>query len=134
MYRVTKCIACVMAASLAITLWAGGLSAQSTGVVSHETLLHIESALQSGEITPEEAIVQKLYAGFQPERIDARFADTSGVPIRCLTPVLMEFEQIRDELSPQTLMLAESLVPSIAPERTERSEERRVGKEGRYRG
>ena len=108
-----------MAASLAITLWAGGLSAQSTGVVSHETLLHIESALQSGEITPEEAIVQKLYAGFQPERIDARFADTSGVPIRCLTPVLMEFEQIRDELSPQTLMLAESLVPSIAPERTE---------------
>src|SRR5690625_7376440 len=99
MYRVTKCIACVMAASLAITLWAGGLSAQSTGVVSHETLLHIESALQSGEITPEEAIVQKLYAGFQPERIDARIADTSGVPMRCLTTVRVEVGQSRAALT-----------------------------------
>src|SRR5690625_7327073 len=95
MYRVTKCIACVMAASLAITLWAGGLSAQSTGVVSHETLLHIESALQSGEITPEEAILQKLYAGFQPEKVEARFADDSGPPLKCSEPYLVYVAQNR---------------------------------------
>lgn len=108
-----------MAASLAITLWAGGLSAQSTGVVSHETLLHIESALQSGEITPEEAILQKLYAGFQPEKVEARFADDSGAPIKCMTPYLVEFEQIRDELPLQTLRMGEALIEQAVPVHSE---------------
>src|SRR5690625_7450381 len=37
MYRVTKLIACVMAAYLAITLWARGLTTQSSGVGFDET-------------------------------------------------------------------------------------------------
>src|SRR5690625_2901031 len=98
MYRVTKCIACVMAASLAIRLWAGGLSTRSTGVVSHETLLNIESARQSGLISQEEAILQKLYAGVQPEKVEARFGVDSGAPLKCMIPYLVEFEQISDEL------------------------------------
>src|SRR5690625_2368008 len=118
MYRVLKCIEAAGVVFLAVVLWPGNLAAQSTGVVSHETLLHIESALQSGEITPEEAILQKLYAGFAPGQVDARFFQESDRPIKCMTPVLMEYEQIRDELSSQTLMQAESLIQNSRMERS----------------
>src|SRR5690625_3116010 len=72
MYIVTKGIAGVLATFMASTLRAGVLSAQSTGVVSHETLLHTESALESQESTPEEEIPQILNARFQPEKVEAR--------------------------------------------------------------
>lgn len=119
MRGVTVLIAGALSVFLAYSSMYGSAYAQSAVQHSHHTLLNIESAVQTGEITPEEAVVQKLYAGFQPERVDARFFEETGPPIKCMTPVLIEFERIRDDLPLQTLMAADPLLEQLAPEQSE---------------
>ena len=60
----------------------------------------IEAAVENGFISKDEAILQKLYAGVNTDLMDERFRSDYAEPIKCLTPVIMEFEQSKESMDP----------------------------------
>lgn len=86
-------------------------SHQHIQVIHHPVLSAIHQEVESGNISREEAILQSIYAGFAPERLDTKYrnAREETLPIRCLTPVFMEYENIKDELSAATVSEIETL-------------------------
>lgn len=72
----------------------------------------IEDAVESGIITRDDAILQKLYAGINSEMMDERFrSEGVGVePIKCLTPVIIEYEQSRERMDPAVVHKIEELM------------------------
>lgn len=76
----------------------------------HPTLHSIEAAVQKGDISKEEGMVQKIYAGFKPEALNEKFKTKGDQPIRCMTPVLQEFAKERDGLSPSVVQEVEELL------------------------
>lgn len=80
----------------------------------HPVLSAIQQEVQTGQISKDEALLQSVYAGYAPERLNSRFRTQArrNSLIRCLTPVLMEFENTKDQLSSATITEIESLVAS----------------------
>lgn len=70
----------------------------------------IQQEVVAGQISKEEALLQSIYAGFKPERLDSRFRTSSNQPVKCLTPVLIEYEQSIQELSPAAVSEIENLL------------------------
>lgn len=99
----------------AAALWNSVLFAQiHQHAEVHPVLSAIQQEVQTGHISKDEALLQSVYAGYAPERLNSRFR-TQGRRnslIRCLTPVLMEFENTKDQLSSATITEIESLVAS----------------------
>lgn len=95
------------------TVAAESLFAQSHQHVEiHPVLSAIEHEVQAGQLSEDEALLQSIYAGYAPERLSSRFRAESkkNPPIRCMTPVLMEFENAKDDLSDATISEIESLI------------------------
>lgn len=88
------------------------LNGQYIHVHDHPILSAIRAEAQNGRISKEEALLQSLYAGFKPERLDSRFRidSDSDEPIRCMTPVLAEFERMKDQLDAATVSQIEALI------------------------
>jgi len=76
----------------------------------HPTFQSIEMAVQKGEISREEGIVQKMYAGFKPEALNEQFRKVNDQPIRCMTPVIQEYSKERENLSAAAIQEVESLL------------------------
>lgn len=76
---------------------------------AHPVLSAIEQEVRIGTISEAEALLQSIYAGFQPERLDPRFHIHTDAPIKCLTPVLMEYERLKDELNPAVVAEIEQI-------------------------
>lgn len=76
----------------------------------HPTLQSIETAVQKGEISREEGIVQKMYAGFKPEALNEKFRKDDDRTIRCMTPVIQEFSKERENLSAAAIQEVENLL------------------------
>ncbi|MDR9407421.1 MAG: hypothetical protein RI573_01135, partial [Balneolaceae bacterium] len=89
-------------------------SHQHIRVTDHPVLSAINQEVESGNISREEAILQSIYAGFAPERLDSKYHYERGesLPIRCFTPILMEYENTKDELSAGTVSEVEALTSS----------------------
>lgn len=95
------------------TLWGNFLFAQPHEHADiHPVLSAIQRDVQSGQISEDEALLQSVYAGYAPQRLSSKFRTTSAQnpPIRCMTPVLMEYENAKDELNPTTVSEIESLI------------------------
>lgn len=86
-------------------------SHQHVNGLNHPVLSAINQEVQSGNISRDEAMLQSIYAGFAPERLNLEYQTESreNLPIRCLTPVLMEFERLRDDLNPAIVKEIESI-------------------------
>jgi len=71
----------------------------------------IDSAQEAGLLTPDESILQKFYAGFEPGRLNDAFKPASDAsPIKCMVPAMRQFNQLRDQLLPSTVMEIEELI------------------------
>lgn len=77
---------------------------QHVDIANHPVLSAIQQEVQAGEISRDEALLQSIYAGFAPERLSPKFQTkkTEFPPIHCLTPVLMEYENAKDQLNTVT--------------------------------
>jgi hypothetical protein len=84
--------------------------------------LAIDEAVQSGELSSEDAILQKMYAGYKPERMDSRFRPNDEILIKCMVPVLAEFESIKNELNPAVIAEVETLLDAGFQQTTATSE------------
>ena len=88
----------------------------------HPVLMSIEEAREIGGLSDDEAILQKFYAAFEPQRLDSRFqAGPGSPPIKCMVPVAQEFEEMRSVLDPSTIVAVESMMQQSAMTNTEHS-------------
>jgi hypothetical protein len=75
-------------------------------IPSHHTPLgtvfqQIDQAFQQGDLTLDQAMLQKFYVVFDPGRAMPEFLPEDGhINTRCLTPLMSEYERNRDEISP----------------------------------
>lgn len=78
--------------------------------MSHPVLQAIDAEVEQGILTRDEALLQMFYLGFQDQRLETRFAESREEPIRCMVPVVMGYEQVRDELSAATIQQIEQFL------------------------
>jgi hypothetical protein len=76
----------------------------------HPVLNSITEAARTGEISGEEAILQKMYAGFKPEEVDSRFTAEPGKPMKCMAAVLNEFYHAKSEMPPSIVAEIEEMI------------------------
>jgi hypothetical protein len=97
-----------------LVFFAAELAAQhiheERAISSHPVLNSIEEAALRGVITEENAILQKIYAGYTPERLDARFLADIDTPIRCMVPVLTKYYHTRNILDPAIVAEIEEII------------------------
>ncbi|TVQ06199.1 MAG: hypothetical protein EA359_01465, partial [Balneolaceae bacterium] len=117
---------------LIIGLIAADLSAQHIheehAISSHPVLNSIEEAALLGVITGENAILQKIYAGYTPERLDSRFLKDNDTPIRCMVPVLTEYYHTKTILDPAIVAEIEEIIQP----RTTLSTKAHISDSGRF--
>ncbi len=92
-------------ALLALLIVSSSLSAQDRSerhlhFGDHPILQSIEVAEQNGLISKDEALLQKFYAGLDLERLDPVYRSDNDSPIKCLMPMVVEYENLKKELSP----------------------------------
>lgn len=77
----------------------------------------IDMMVNKGEISLDEGLLQKLYAGVDPDRLDRQFQVDHDSHLFCLTPVLHEFYHHKSQLSSSTIAkFDEILNPSSSHE------------------
>ncbi len=76
----------------------------------HPALRAIQDALLSGELSRDDAMIQKIYAGFRPERLDSRFVRDDKAIIKCLTPLMADYTLNKHHLSAATIYEIESIL------------------------
>lgn len=74
------------------------------------TITVIDEAYGRGELTLDESILNKVYSFLSPELLDARFVDAQAGPIKCGTPILIEYEALQSQLTPGTINIIEALL------------------------
>ena len=68
----------------------------------------IDEAFARGELSPDEMILNKIYAIFEPTRVDSRFRMAGDQLLKCGTPILLQYETMQSELRPETIALVEA--------------------------
>lgn len=72
----------------------------------------IESALESGKITVEEALLYKFRTVFAPELLENAYQDDRSRKVKCLTPTLIDFYNLKAKLSQATISEIEGFMES----------------------
>ncbi|MEX0769310.1 MAG: MXAN_6640 family putative metalloprotease [Balneolaceae bacterium] len=69
-------------------------------VATEPVFQQIDRAYRKGELTLEQNILQKFYVALDPDKAMDRFHPVPlDLQIRCLTPLIIEFERVREQLS-----------------------------------
>lgn len=85
-------------------------SLQVHTVDTHPSFQAIQAAYQNGELSADEAILQKIYAGLSPDRLDTRFSYEEDTIIKCLTPVIAAYNREKENLSMATVQEVNNLL------------------------
>lgn len=82
---------------------------------AHPVLQSIEKAEESGDISYDDAVLQKLYAAYSPHKLRSQFQLKSGKPsiIKCMVPLAAEMEARKGELQESTLIEAEQIQQQV---------------------
>jgi hypothetical protein len=88
----------------------------------------IDAALDAGVLDAEQALLYKFYYVFDPQKLPAGYVPETAGPIKCATPLLIEFESLRDKLSRDTVTAIEAMV---APEAADKATY--ISPSGRFR-
>ncbi|MBK6898594.1 MAG: T9SS type A sorting domain-containing protein [bacterium] len=88
----------------------------------------IDAALDAGVLDAEQALLYKFYYVFDPQKLPADYVPETAGPIKCVTPLLIEFESLRDKLSRDTVTAIEAMV---APEAADKATY--ISPSGRFR-
>jgi hypothetical protein len=67
--------------------------------VHHPTLLAIDKALQNGSLSADEAILQKFYAGYNPQMVNSEYTEHDSHHIKCMLPVQLQYQYLKNKLS-----------------------------------
>lgn len=87
------------------------LSAQDAVLqFEHPVLNAIERAEDAGFLTADESLLQRIYTIHAPHLLRDEFAGIESPILKCFTPVMMEFERRRGELSLQNIQEIEILI------------------------
>lgn len=63
----------------------------------------IDDAKKSGSLSLDESILQKFYAGYQPDLLSREFQQESEyVAVKCMVPVMQEYMSVKEELTAVT--------------------------------
>jgi len=94
------------------TLFAQTYQHQHVEAVNHPVLSAIQHEIQAGTLSKDEGMLQSFYAGYAPERLNPEYRTLSRdhPPIRCMTPVFIEYENAKSELNAGTVSEIESLL------------------------
>ncbi|MCC5906475.1 MAG: T9SS type A sorting domain-containing protein [Balneolaceae bacterium] len=85
----------------------------------HPVLNIISEAAETGQISGEEALLQKMYAGFRPDRVDSRFRNDEDHPIKCMASVLNEYYSTKNEMNSALTAEIEELINPTRSSTTE---------------
>jgi hypothetical protein len=77
--------------------------APAASAVEHPVLDRVNAALAAGEITYDEALLNRFYFMFDPSRLAPEFVVPGAPPVKCGTPLVFEFEQNKGQLNPRTV-------------------------------
>ena len=78
----------------------------------NETQLLIERAVQENKLSEDEGMLQKFYAGYRPLLLNREFIDSGSPHVRCMTPLMIEYEQKKSTLSPSVVSEIEEMMRS----------------------
>jgi len=99
-----------------VFLWGGVVCAQHQGhdhTEPYPFFQAVDHAEAAGELTPDESLLQKFYAGFRPELLRNEFKSASGQqPIKCMVPAMRQYSQMQDRLLPETVTEVEEMIRS----------------------
>lgn len=85
----------------------------------HPALQMIDRAYQQGELSADEAMLQKFYTAYKPQQKKARFQTDENYILKCFTPVMMKYQNIKGELSADTITEIEEMIMPSAPSSTQ---------------
>ncbi|MCF6237487.1 MAG: hypothetical protein L3J79_01510 [Candidatus Marinimicrobia bacterium] len=74
------------------------------------TIRAIDEAFARGELSPDEMILNKIYAIFEPQSIDSRFRVDNIQDLKCGTPILIQYENMQSDLLESTVSIVESFL------------------------
>jgi hypothetical protein len=96
-------------------LWndANAQTQQRHSHIVHESIQRIETAEAEGLITKDQAIIQKLAVGLDSDLIQEEFSTNDSEMVKCMTPILLEYYTLQDELQPQTILKADEMIQNI---------------------
>ena len=86
----------------------------------HPVLQKIDELSETGQITKEDAILQKFYTGYRLEKLHGDLAELNTAPVKCMVPVIMEYYSIKEDLSGAVISEIESMIAK--PETSQSSE------------
>jgi hypothetical protein len=82
-------------------------------------LQKIEQDYQEGSLTLDQKIRYQFYATNNPQKLPSEYQSQVAEPIKCGTPVMMDFYQHRDQLSPSTIQeIKSAMEPRLVAEET----------------
>ncbi len=70
----------------------------------------IESSYSNGDISYEEALLQKFYAGFDKEKLNVTFKVANQMPGKCATTLVKEYVENKSRLSDNAVQIIESYI------------------------
>jgi len=88
----------------------------SSGILNAaHPIVGIDEAYGRGEISIDEMILNKVYSFLNPDLLDPRFQVDEQEPLKCGTPVLVEYEQLQSQLQEATInTIEELLLPQLS--------------------
>jgi hypothetical protein len=78
---------------------------------AHEELpqfARIDEALQAGRIDADQALFHRFQYVFDWDKLPSEFVPAERTPIRCATPLIIEYNRVRDQLRPETVAAIEA--------------------------
>ena len=109
MYRLSIISVCLL---LLIASPAWGQADPARHSHAHPLMEEIQASYGRGEITMEQRVLYKFYAGLNQQKLPDRFLPYEGYRVKCGTPAILDFRKHRDRLSPSAIMEIERMVNS----------------------
>jgi len=79
------------------------LATFTSSLIASTTLIAIDAAFEQGDLSRDEMILNKIYAIFEPQRIDTRFQQDQPGKLKCGTPTLIQYENMQADLLQSTI-------------------------------
>ena len=70
----------------------------------------IDAALDAGALTAEQALLYKFFYGFDQDKLPAEYLPEFAGPVKCATPLIIEFERMRDTMSDATVAAIDAML------------------------
>lgn len=101
------------------SLYAQELGERHSHLDHHPILHNIEVAAENGLISKGDALLQKIYVGLDLERLDPIFRSGEIRPIKCMMTFMVEYENLKMDLSPSVAAEIEELLYPQYPSQVE---------------